>query len=410
MIPDGWKVGKIKDLIKSLDTGVSVNSENKSIQNGEIGVLKVSAVSYGKFLPSEHKVALTEEVHRLTIYPKKDRILISRANTPDLVGASVYIDRDYPSLFLPDKLWQTEPRHNDFSIRWLSYLISSDDYRLKISSHATGTSMSMKNISKVDLLNIEIIIPPLLEQCKIAEVLGIWDESIDLLERLIGRVRSLKQGLMQQLLTGKKRFKEFEGSEWETVTFEDVLLIEIGGTPSRANADCWDNEKSTLNYWLSIADLKGKYITKTKEHITELGIKKSNAKLFPAGTVVMSFKLTIGKVAILSKSMYTNEAICSLIPKQANSIDTEFLYQVIGIVDFEKEIDQAIKGKTLNKEKIKRLILKLPSLPEQEKIAAVLSAADEEISTLEKQLAAYKQQKLGLMQQLLTGKIRVGMI
>ena len=96
-----------------------------------------------------------------------------------------------------------------------------------------------------------------------------------------------------------------------------------------------------------------------------------------------------------------------MIPKYANSIDTEFLYQVIGIVDFDKEIDQAIKGKTLNKEKIKRLILKLPSLPEQEKIAAVLSAADEEISTLEKQLAAYKQQKLGLMQQLLTGRIRI---
>jgi type I restriction enzyme, S subunit len=104
MIPEGWQVGKIKDLVKSLDAGVSVNSEDRSIQNGEIGILKVSAVSYGQFLPSEHKVALTEEHHRLTIYPKKNCILISRANTPYLVGASVYIDRDYPNLFLPDKL------------------------------------------------------------------------------------------------------------------------------------------------------------------------------------------------------------------------------------------------------------------------------------------------------------------
>jgi type I restriction enzyme, S subunit len=272
-----------------------------------------------------------------------------------------------------------------------------------------GHGGNQQNLNGQIIKQIPIMFPPLLEQCKIAEILGAWDESIDLLEKLIDKTRSRKQGLMQHLLTGKKRFKEFEGIEWKTVTFEDVLLIEIGGTPSRANADCWDNEKSTLNYWLSIADLKGKYITKTKEHITELGVKKSNAKLFPAETVVMSFKLTIGKVAILRNPMYTNEAICSLIPKHANLINTEFLYQVIGIVDFEKEIDQAVKGKTLNKEKIKRLSLKLPPLPEQEKIASILSAADEEISTLEKQLTAYKQQKRGLMQQLLTGKIRVGM-
>jgi restriction endonuclease S subunit len=140
-------------------------------------------------------------------------------------------------LFLPDKLWQTEPRHNNFSIRWLSYLISSDDYRLKISSHATGTSMSMKNISKVDLLNIEIIIPPLLEQCKIAEILGVWDESIDLLERLIGKTRSRKQGLMQQLLTGKKRFKEFEGSDWKEYSIKDLCKVGRGRVISRVEIE-----------------------------------------------------------------------------------------------------------------------------------------------------------------------------
>jgi type I restriction enzyme, S subunit len=323
MIPDGWEAGKIKDLIKSLDAGVSVNSENKSIQNGEIGVLKVSAVSYGKFLPSEHKVVLTEELHRLTIYPKKDRILISRANTPDLVGASVYIDRDYPNLFLPDKLWQTEPRHNNFSLKWLSYLISSDDYRLKISSHATGTSMSMKNISKVDLLNIEIIIPPLLEQCRIAEVLGVWDESIDLLEKLIGRVRSRKQGLMQQLLTGKKRFKEFEGSEWKTVRLSEIAKTSSGGTPPSNNLLFYGGDIP----WVSISDMtsSGKYLYDTERKLTDLGLQNSSAKIYPIGTILFAMYASIGKCSIAKVFISCSQAILG-VQLNEDLVNTEFIY------------------------------------------------------------------------------------
>jgi type I restriction enzyme, S subunit len=407
MIPEGWEVGKIKDLIKSLDAGVSVNSENKSIQNGEIGVLKVSAVSYGKFLPSEHKVALAEEIHRLTIYPKKDRILISRANTPDLVGASVYIDQDYPNLFLPDKLWQTEPRHNNFSIRWLSYLISSDDYRLKISAHATGTSMSMKNISKVDLLNIEIIIPPLLEQCRIAEVLGVWDESIDLLEKLIGRVRSRKQGLMQQLLTGKKRFKEFEGSEWKRYHFKDIFkritrkntvnnskILTISGTHGLIN------QRDFFNKRVAADNLDGYYLIEKGE----FAYNKSYSNGYPLGAIKRLDRYDAGVLSTLY--------ICFGLSNSLNSGDFMAHYFESGI--FNKEIYGIAQEGARNHGLLNigvndffELFLRIPPLPEQEKIAAVLSAADEEISTLEKQLAAYKQQKIGLMQQLLTGRIRI---
>jgi type I restriction enzyme, S subunit len=413
MIPKGWEVGKIKDLIKSLDAGVSVNSENKSIQNGEIGVLKVSAVSYGKFLPSEHKVVLTEELHRLTIYPKKDRILISRANTPDLVGASVYIDRDYPNLFLPDKLWQTEPRHNNFSLRWLSYLISSDDYRLKISSHATGTSMSMKNISKVDLLNIEIIIPPLLEQCKIAEMLGVWDESIDLLERLIGRVRSRKQGLMQQLLTGKKRFKEFEDSEWRTVKLIEVAEVIVSPV-----------DKLTVEGEISVLLCNYTHVYHNNRITNALNFMKATA----TEKEIAKFTLSKGDVIITKDSETPNDiavpsyvsedlgnVVCgyhlSILRPRKNEIDGEYLSYLLSTAEIRYYFFTLANGATrfgLSVGSIEKAQFNLPSLPEQEKIAAVLSAADEEISTLEKQLAAYKQQKLGLMQQLLTGKIRVG--
>jgi type I restriction enzyme S subunit len=153
--------------------------------------------------------------------------------------------------------------------------------------------------------------------------------------------------------------------------------------------------------------LKGNVIEDTKEYITDLGVKNSNVTLIPAGSIVMSFKLTIGRAAILGKDSYTNEAICSLIPKDLNIVTTEFLIQALDIVDFEQEIDQAIKGRTLNKAKLKRLKVNLPIVEEQQKIATVLSAADNEITLHKTQLAALKQQKKALMQQLLTGKVRV---
>ncbi|MGB7056978.1 MAG: restriction endonuclease subunit S, partial [Geitlerinemataceae cyanobacterium] len=210
MIPESWKIMELSQLISSLDSGISVNAEDRPASEGEIGVLKLSAVSYGHFNPKENKVVLSEELHRVNVSPKKNRIIISRANTPNLVGANVYIDRDYPNLFLPDLLWQIEPKTDNFSVRWLSYLLNSTTYRIKIQNIASGSSTSMIKITKSSLLKLEIVLPSLPEQCKIAEILGAWDDAISTLEKLITAKRKLKQGLMQQLLTGKKRFKEFE--------------------------------------------------------------------------------------------------------------------------------------------------------------------------------------------------------
>jgi type I restriction enzyme, S subunit len=406
-IPKDWKTGKIKDLVKSLDAGVSVNSEDRLVKNGETGVLKVSAVSYGKFLPGEHKVALVEECDRLTIYPRKNRILISRANTPSLVGASVYIDRDYPNLFLPDKLWQTEPRHDDFSIRWLSYLIASDDYRTIISSHATGTSMSMKNISKVDLLNIEIVIPPLREQCRIAEILGVWDESIDLLEKLIMAKHKLKQGLMQQLLTGKKRFEEFNNSQWKKYRFNKIFkritrknTIDSSNILTISGNHGLINQREIFNKRIAADNLDGYYLIKKGE----FAYNKSYSNGYPLGAIK---RLERYEEGVLSTLYICFETFNS-------SANGDFMAHYFESGIFNKEIYGIAQEGARNHGLLNisvtdffELLLHLPSLLEQEKIAAVLSAADTEISTLEKQLAAYKQQKCGLMQQLLTGRVRV---
>jgi type I restriction enzyme, S subunit len=407
MIPDGWKTIELNQLVSSLDSGVSVNAEDRQASEDEIGVLKISSVSYGQFNPRENKAVLSEEVSRVSINPKKDRIIISRANTPNLVGANVYIDRDYPNLFLPDLLWQIEPRDNNFYVRWLSYLLSSTTYRVKIQNLAAGSSTSMIKITKSSLLKLEIIIPPLLEQCRIAEVLGVWDESIDLLERLIGRVRSRKQELMQQLLTGKKRFKEFEGSEWKRYHFKDIFkrvtrknavnnsnILTISGTHGLIN------QRDFFNKRVAADNLDGYYLIEKGE----FAYNKSYSNGYPLGAIKRLDQYDAGVLSTLY--------ICFGLSNSLNSGDFMAHYFESGI--FNKEIYGIAQEGARNHGLLNisitdffELLLRIPSLPEQEKIAAVLSAADEEISTLEKQLAAYKQQKLGLMQQLLTGRIRI---
>ncbi|MER9069588.1 N-6 DNA methylase [Mesorhizobium sp. M0902] len=158
--PD-WPMVELADVIAALEAGVSVNSESRAVLQGEVGVLKTSAVTSGVFDPAEHKAILPEEVSRAKCNPKKGAIIISRMNTEALVGASAYVDRDHPELFLPDRLWQTIITRDDVNTQFVQLIISSDAYRAKISAVCGGTSGSMKNIAKSQFLAIKIPLPHL---------------------------------------------------------------------------------------------------------------------------------------------------------------------------------------------------------------------------------------------------------
>jgi type I restriction enzyme S subunit len=207
-IPADWEVVRLGEVVSDLTAGVSVNSEDREIEKGELGILKTSALSNGKFLPEFHKTILRKEIDRAKISPQKGCIIISRMNTPLLVGESAYVHEDFPNLFLPDRLWQTKFA-TDFKLnsKWLSYVFIGNSFRAELRIIATGTSGSMKNISKPSLLNLEIPLPPLPEQKKIAAILSTVDKRLENLQSQKSAFQDLKKGLMQQLLTGKMRVK-----------------------------------------------------------------------------------------------------------------------------------------------------------------------------------------------------------
>jgi type I restriction enzyme, S subunit len=207
-IPKEWEVKRLGDLISSMSGGVSVNSENKPKLSGEYGVLKTSAVSKGQFFPSENKVILKSEHKRAKINPKIDSIIISRMNTLALVGESGYIDGNYLDLFLPDRLWQIEVNDRNFTnVKWLSFILTNSDTRRAISYAATGTSGSMKNISKPNLLSIKIPFPTKKEQDLISTAISQVGSTIKTQQKRLQKEQQLKKALMQDLLTGKVRVK-----------------------------------------------------------------------------------------------------------------------------------------------------------------------------------------------------------
>lgn len=187
---------------------------------------------------------------------------------------------------------------------------------------------------------------------------------------------------------------------WEITTLGKSCSIEIGGTPSRSNSEYWDVNKETNNFWVSIKDLNKRVITHTAENISDLGVSRSNVKLQRSGTILLSFKLSIGKVSYAGINLYTNEAIAGLRPK---TINYEFLFQGLQYWNLVDGVDQAIKGVTLNKEKLNKIAYIYPrSLKEQAQIATILSTIDKAIEQTEAIITKQQRIKTGLMQDLLT--------
>ncbi len=201
-----WTQGVLGDVVKSLDAGVSVNSTDAVPEDGVPGVLKTSALVGGTFIPSEVKVIEARDIPRARTSPKADTVLVSRMNTPMLVGEVAYVHRDFDSIFLPDRIWMARFNSSKHvSVRWVALLLSSRIYRDLLRDVATGTSGSMKNISKAALLSLPILFPNPEEQTAIATVLSDMDTDIEALEARLAKTRAIKQGMMQELLTGRTR-------------------------------------------------------------------------------------------------------------------------------------------------------------------------------------------------------------
>ena len=414
-IPFTWNTGKINDLIKSIVAGVSVNSENKEAQDGEYGILKTSAVSYDRFLYKENKTILNDELVRAKLNPIKNGIIVSRMNTIEFVGACAYVDKDYNNLFIPDRLWQLDVKDNTFS-KWLYYELISPKIKQSISNIATGTSGSMKNISKNVFKDLIIHIPPIDEQQKIAGILSTVDVQIEQTEGLIEKTKELKKGIMQRLLTKgivHTEFKETEvgviPKEWEVKLLKDISEnITIGlvktmtkyyvdnGVPLIRNSDIKEN----------------KILNKHMVYLDKQFALENKEKMMRKGDIVTVHTGDIGTSGIIEEKLVGAHGFATLnTTVNKNIVDEHYLCWYFNSEIFKKQAYSFSTGDGRNnlnlKDFVNTLIIVPNKVKEQKHIADIISSVDEKIEQYEVKKQKLQLMKQGLMQKLLTGKIRV---
>ena len=396
VIPEDWDVYELSELI----TAGPKNGYSGRCNTDERGTptLSLSSTSSGQLVLNKETIKFLEKRLRpgSEIFLLNGDILVQRANTAELVGATAFFDGPsyvfaYPDLMMRLRLRETETAH------WFWRYANSRQGKRYFSSVASGSTGSMPKISSSMLRQMLVPLPPLNERCAIIETLNEIDRFVASLKQALTKKHDIKQAAMQDLLTGKRRLPGFEG-EWEVKRLGEISTISMGRTPSRAIQEYWGPGHT----WLSIADLKSKIVTDSKEEITDSSA--STMSVIPKGTLLMSFKLSIGKLCFAGRDLFTNEAICSFSSLKASS---EFLYYVLGRTDFSLYGKQAVKGYTLNRESLQTVEVCLPSREEQDAIASVLSSIDDEILILNERREKALSIKQGVMQQLLTGKIRL---
>lgn len=289
---------------------------------------------------------------------------------------------------------------------WFAYFFASDITQKQISLLSVGGIMD--GLSSKIIKNIQVVRPTdEMEQTRIATALSNIDALISELGRLIEKKRAIKQGAMQKLLTGKKRLKGFSEPWVEKKLGENATILR-GGSP-RPIEDYITDSQDGLN-WIKIGDVKpdDKYFRKTAEKIKKEGLAKT--RQVKKGDFILSNSMSFGRPYILDIDGCIHDGWL-VIQDYQEAYDMQFLYYVLcsdGVKNQYIAMAAGSSVQNLNKEKVANVILNAPvSLEEQTAIASVLSSMDDEISALEAKKAKYEQIKQGMMQQLLTGKIRL---
>ena len=234
-----------------------------------------------------------------------------------------------------------------------------------------GTGTSFKSLNQTSFSELKIELPPYNEQMKFVSIAQQADKS--------------KFGDF------KSQFIEMFGNQntndkgWTESLVKDEFKLSMGKTPARNNPECWDNG---THKWVSISDMSSytRYTGDTSEYITDYAIADSGIKAVPKGTIIMSFKLSIGRTAITSEDLYTNEAIMAFAGFDEKKFNIDFLHFLIANKNWLLGAKQAVKGQTLNKESIGNAKIIIPPIEAQEEFASIYNQADKSESVIQKAL------------------------
>jgi len=392
-IPNDWHVVNAQDICTKITDGTH---DTPSPTKHGVPYIKSVHIKKGT-IRFDDCLFLCQEDHDIIFKrcnPAKGDLLIVNIGIGN-IGHCAYVDVDFEFSMKNIALLKPDPKLiND---RYLYHYYKSRQQKV---THSTKTGGAQPFLSLRDLKKLKIVVPPILEQCKISQILSTWDKAISTTESLIANSQQQKKSLTQQLLTGKKRFTEF-GDEWSLVRLGSLL---IEGKER--------NKSNTISRVLSVTNHSGFVLPEEQfskrvasKNVTNYKVvRKGQFGYNPSRINVGSFaRLDFYDVGLLSP-MYV---IFSVNESQLNS---DYFMNWMSSNEAKQRILGSTQGSVRDSvgfDALSSFPFKLPSFPEQQKIASVLTAADQEIDTLQQKLSHLKQEKKALMQQLLTGKRRV---
>lgn len=285
------------------------------------------------------------------------------------------------------------------------YYFFSKNFLQEVEKYTAKSTVD--SVRRPMIANMEFPLPPFKEQQAIASALSDFDEHIDNLTELIEKKKAIREGALEDLLSGRTRLDGFDG-EWIESTIEDSTKeIITGGTPSTTVDKYWGGSIP----WLASTEIHQKIITRATKNITKIGLDNSSAKMAPKDSVLIALAgqgKTRGTAAFLAYPMALNQSLAALVA--ADETDSKFLYYLIENMYLElRELSSGDGGRGgLNKTLIKNINIRLPrEIKEQHAIAEVLTAMDEEIESLKIEKEKMIQIKEGAMDDLLIGRVRL---
>ena len=418
LIPDDWEVKSLNDIGKFIGGGTP-NTNNANYWKGNIPWISSSDISkdsINTLIPTRFITKEAISCSATKLCPKNTILIVSRVGVGKLAisNTEVCTSQDFTNLICNDNVGEN----------FVAYqLLPKLQHK---ASEAQGTSI--KGITTEEVRALQIPFPPLAEQQRIAKALADVDALISTTEKLIQKKKNIKQGAMQNLLTGKKRLPGF-GPQTKSPAYKQT---ELGPIPEdwevkNINKECtikarigWQGLKSTEyldsgDYILITGtDFDGGFINwKSCSYVTKWRFDQDKNIQIKQGDVLITKDGTIGKVAFLNEIPMQgtlNSGVFVIRPKNSDKIDSVFLSLIFKSIWFDSFLEQITSGSTivhLYQKDFVKFDFPLPSKEEQTAIANVLSSMDKEIETLNTKLEKYRNLKTAMMQQLLTSKIRL---
>lgn len=410
MVPKGWNSWILSDICrKQISYGIVQTGDN--LPNG-IPCLRVVDLTRD-VMRLEDMIKTSEETnkaYRKTILEKDEIVMALRGE----IGLARLIDDNLVGANITRGLARISPETKVVLPEFLLWELRSPQFRADLIRRVGGSAL--QEISLTELRKVRTLLPPLLEQKKIAQILSTWDKAISVTEKILANSQQQKKALMQQLLAGKKRLgMPADGYEFKLTHYGSIpkdwdypAIKEVCTQVSEKNSEAADYPVLSCSKHDGFVDSL-KYFNK-KVYSDDL----SGYRLIHRGCFGFpSNHIEEGSIGL--QSLYETGIVSPIyvvFRASPTLVDNSYLYAVLK-TDHYRQIFGAATNASVDRrgslrwKEFSQIHVPLPPLKEQQKIAAVLSAADAEIFTLEKKLACLKDEKKALMQQLLTGKRRV---